>query len=75
MKNPNTYPEIRFWTTAAERQAIALRHGVKSRGQVSNILLGKSANIPLLNALIKAAEENKALADSLKERCTALGPR
>lgn len=68
------YTEIREWTTAKERMDIAAKHGVKTRAQVSNIIRGTSVNIPLLEALLAKAEENKAKADELKERSRALQP-
>ncbi len=66
------YTEIRKYTTAQERMAIAARHGVKTRAGLSQILHGKRMNVPLLAALTKRAESNKAKMEALQERTDQL---
>lgn len=70
------YPRIQAavlkWTTSKERHEIAARFNVMSRGQISNVLRGKSINVPLLDALFSAAEANKARQAAMPERADKL---
>lgn len=52
---------IMKWTTPKERKEIADSHSVYSRQQVNRVIRGESRNYPLLQALMKRAEENKTL--------------
>jgi hypothetical protein len=56
-----SYGTITKWLDAKERREIALKHGVTSSVQVSNIIAGRSKNFELLTALIERAEHNKKL--------------
>ncbi len=68
---------IKKYTSATERRMIAVKHEVKTRAQVSNILNAKSLNQPLLNAMLLQAERNKEASDDatrdFEARVTALG--
>lgn len=72
------YNNVNEWTTLQERLDIAIRHGVKTRATIANLLAGrtkKNINVPLLEALVAKAEANKELALTLKNRAEDLGPR
>lgn len=65
------YKEILVWLDYSQRMEIALKHGVKTRQQVYNIVTGKCKNYELLNELIEKAEYNKGLRDRAKQLAAA----
>jgi hypothetical protein len=66
------YTEIRKYTTAKERMAIAKKHGVKSRAGLSYVLNDKRVNVPLLKELMNLAVKRKAEQSALQEQAKTL---
>lgn len=61
------YKEVLKWLDYSQRMTIARQHGIKSRRQVYNVVMGKSQNFTLLEALIEKAEQNKKLYERSKQ--------